>query len=280
MAIVRTDDQYYHNIADAIREKTGGTEDILPENMAEELNNATLEELYVTPSSSEQTFTPESPCIGFSVVTVEAAPDTGGGDIVEPEELPNGETTTFGHIYTGETVTVTKYNDHELPEKPFTQNYSYVIYIDDTNTYCLAHVAQTWYYFRHVTNDNTVRTSNGSPTIYKLVNGVWSLYTTNGGRIPATYDFIFSNKDINTYNYADSTYTATGEIFITASTPTTEEVVAKVSNPVEREDEYRMTDDTLNEFCHLAQEASKSEELMTPAAALEILSGVVASLTT
>lgn len=98
MAIVRTDDQYYHDIADAIREKTGGTEDILPENMAEELNAATLEPLTVTPTTEEQTFTPESPCIGFSVVTVEAAPDTGGGDIVEPEEpeeLPSVENESF-----------------------------------------------------------------------------------------------------------------------------------------------------------------------------------------
>ncbi len=90
MAIVRTDDQHYKDIADAIREKTGGTEDLLPENMAEELNNATLEELTVTPSSEVQTFEPTSPCIGFSIVTVEAAESGGGGGEVLPDDGDSG----------------------------------------------------------------------------------------------------------------------------------------------------------------------------------------------
>ena len=68
-----------------------------PGEMETVFSGATLEPLTVTPTTEEQTFTPESPCIGFSVVTVEAAPDTGGGDIVEPETYPDAENTTFGN---------------------------------------------------------------------------------------------------------------------------------------------------------------------------------------
>lgn len=112
MAIVRTDDQYYHDIADAIREKTGGTEDLLPENMAEELNAATLEELTVTPSSEVQTFEPTSPCIGFSIVTVEAAESGGGGGEVLPddgENYPDAENVNFGTTVSGKDLYTGKY---------------------------------------------------------------------------------------------------------------------------------------------------------------------------
>lgn len=293
MAIVRTDDQHYHDIADAIRAKTGGTEDILPENMAEELNAAILEALTVTPTTEQQVFEPESPCIGFSSVTVEAAPDSGGGEDSGGDsggDYPDGETTTFGHIYTNETTTVTKYGGVALPSfpnpEPSRGTPHYVVKLDtftvtdeetgetETASAYRLYVNYNIFICRPQYNDLYYYASPGSNYYYRyeLQSGAWFDPGYTFGGYPSASEIIYTNKNIADWN--------NNSIWRAADTPVTETVTVKVSDPVEREDEYRMLGDTMNTLCHLAQEASASEELMTPSAALAILGELVANTTT
>lgn len=252
-----------------------------PGEMESVFSGATLEPLTVTPTTEEQTFTPESPCIGFSVVTVEAAPDTGGGDIVEPEELPNGETTTFGHIYTSETKTVTKYGGIALPDMPFdTTTYPrYAIY-QSGDYYHVYHAPykNAYYALRYISSNDSVQCGGEFMPLYKMpINGGggWEFVANYMVAPGDTVNYLFTSYTI----YVDTNSTS-GTVWLEGSEPVEETVVIKVSNPVSREDEYRMLGDTMNTLCHLAQEASKSEELMTPAAALAILGELVTNATT
>lgn len=104
--------EWLENMAGHTKRFSNTTGKFTPEEMDDFFCNATLEELYVTPDSTEQTFTPESPCIGFSKVIVDAADSGGGGDILPDdggEDYPDAEDVNFGTTISGADLYTGKY---------------------------------------------------------------------------------------------------------------------------------------------------------------------------
>ena len=78
---VYTNNQYYQNIAAAIRRKNGETTSYKPSEMAPAIDllnvsggSISVDTITSTPSSSTQTFTPSTGYVGFNPVTVNAVP--------------------------------------------------------------------------------------------------------------------------------------------------------------------------------------------------------------
>lgn len=252
MAIVRTDDQYYHDIADAIREKTGGTEDLLPENMAEELNNATLEELYVTPSSSEQTFTPESPCIGFSVVTVEAAPEP---EIPDVPSYPSADGGSFGNVVDSEEVysNLCSYNGHLLPALPeeYLSIYPYarIIYYTGNSgyspkyylTFCDKPAVGT------AMNHIYLSTITGYVAASNIGNedAAWLEFSSRGDLYGERYSIVWANHDI--------LHVSTKEVLFRGTPPVPQFKEGAVLTPSEVEDAYIVSGSDLNALAAVTQ---------------------------
>lgn len=279
MAIVRTNDQYYHDIADAIREKTGGTEDILPENMADELNAATLEPLTVTPTSEEQTFTPESPCIGFSVVTVEAAPDTGGGDIVEPETYPDAENVNFGTTSAGKDLYTGKYfygkysKAINLPD--VSADCPYLAFFRDRNgnIWIMASSLELTHYSGSYHNICFEKAAKRQLWLYNSSTDTWTLNSeSDGGSYGniAVYVFYWSNQDILYNSYTNSSYAGDGSVKYAASEPVPETVDGGEIEYIETAETYTISGATLNALGAVTQQIT-GIEATTPSAMVSAL---------
>lgn len=176
MAIVRTDEQHYHDIADAIREKTGDTADLLPEEMAPALQAATLEELRVTPTESPQTFEPTSPCIGYNRVVVGAA----AGALDAAEEMSFGR--DYERVPSG-TMQIGDFNLPAIPSCPHVSAYPYLCitrqYIPEGQGWSLLVGEGPCYLFCLYASPLPLRIPYDD-VLFDADLGVYRIYNTNG----------------------------------------------------------------------------------------------------
>ena len=243
-----------------------------PGEMESVFSGATLEPLTVTPTTEEQTFTPESPCIGFSSVTVEAAPDTGGGDIVEPETYPDAENVNFGttsagkELYTGKYFYGTYPNAINLPDGLTEYPYLTLLkvsshpYYDATNNvqfYTGILLFASSDPFGNL-NNNEVWTSgknyNAKYIMYALneTDQTWSLLTsgTGYGRVGSGFIFYWSNEDI----YYGTASSMESTVWKRGSAPVPETVDSGEIEYIETAETYTISGATLNALGAVTQQ--------------------------
>ncbi len=181
--------------------------------------------------------------------------------------LPDGETTTFGYIFEGGTDTIYVYAGFDNVPKEVQSQY-FVIYKQGTQHRLEA--STTAFRATLTDDDYKVQAIGGTQTSYLLNDDgtAWERSTGAGSAISlGSWSIVYTSHDIKK--------TGSTEILREAGTPEIkQEGTAAETRPIEREDEYRMTGDTLHRLCYIAQIASDSEDLMLPDEALDILDAV------
>lgn len=227
-----------------------------PGEMESVFSGATLEPLTVTPTTEEQTFTPESPCIGFSVVTVEAAPDTGGGDSGDTETYPDAENVNFGttsagsELYTGKYFYGTYSTAINLPDID-TQKYPYLVFT--YHNWIPSLIATDKPFYRR--DNSTIWAGYGvtctyNEYIYDTSTGKWTAKTVdyenyNGSVSPIT--LYWCNYDI-VYSSADPT------VHKAASEPVPETVAGADTSYIETAETYTISGATLTALGAVTQQ--------------------------
>ena len=282
-----------------------------PGEMESVFSGATLETLTVTPTTEAQTFTPESPCIGFSVVTVEAAEKE--IEYIEVEvikEYPDAETTVFGNEYVTEEVPTGRYfygaylkslddsssgYSTSMPPIPEISGYPYVViqyegyrglYIAWLTSEPAYNQGDEYAYNIYHPKANIVQL-NLSTTNGKFVDQekTWEQAWTGTGQfqiISKCNDHSSGLQYLVWSNY-NVMYGADGSggLYYSASQPIPQTIGTAVTEPIEHPGDgmYQISGDTLNELVGLVQQLTGTTAT-TPGGAIDAMNSYLGNDTT
>lgn len=262
-------------IGDQVNRLSGTAESMTPARMEEKLENLDfqLEEVYVTPTTEEQTITPGSGYYGISKVVVGAVEEdtggsgsggTGGGTDTEPS-YPNADDLEFGTnasgstLYTGkyyygiypDAINIPKIINDEFPFATFAQN-------DKTGDRILYATTYPFYgYDMHITSNGDLtagylrskKAGKLKRATYDPTQGTWSepveeSYSTgisvNVAKVYWTnYDFCNKSGD---------------EVYMEATAPSPEVVDGAEIDYIEREETYTISGSTLTALGAVTQQ--------------------------
>lgn len=276
-------------VARQIMRLTDSTKKVKPEEFEPKLEgiNIQLQELTVTATEEVQTIYPDRGYYGFSKIIVEAVEDSGsgggtpgGGDGSDGDTnvYPDAENTTFGCTYEEVDVETGKviYGNAQHAVPPYPPGYAYCVV-----------TAQTQYYYAYMFNEpvyydpnknglyspsqNTgykqtrINYTNSEASWETLAAGILTSYFSNVGDILlSTFDLM--NKDGSVRYYA-------------ASSPTPETTKETVMVPIEAEDTYTISGETLTSLNTAIQKLTGSEAT-TPSEMAEALETYISENTT
>lgn len=250
---VLTDNQHYQDIAEAILAKTGGTTPLKPAEMAPALNdlNIELEEAYVVSTESEQTVYPSEGCYGFSKITVGAVDlSSGGSGGGTGEDYPDAEGTTFGYEYAEAPIPTGRYYYGELgPVAELPMPYEYAVIVSNGTSYRAYVTDEPLTFYENGSSDGFYQTKTGTSYVmyhYFADTDTWrkdaeGTLTKTTEYLSALYYRTWAN-----YNVPPRFPATEDEIALQASMAVPETVNGKVATPVEREELYLISGDTLN----------------------------------
>lgn len=240
-------------IADQVRRLCKTENTMTPAQMESNLNdlNIELEEAYVVSTESEQTVYPSEGCYGFSKITVGAVDlSSGGSGGGTGEDYPDAEGTTFGYEYVEAPIPTGRYYYGNLgPVAELPMPYEYAVICSNGSGYRAYVTDEPLTFYENGSNDGFYQTKTGTSYVaYEYLSDLATWNKTSSGTLTkdtswlsALYSLIWAN-----YNVPPRFPATEDEIALQASMAVPETVNGKVATPVEREELYLISGDTLN----------------------------------